>query len=354
MSVRAPKVAFVFHNARTALVAQVARGEAPDSTLLGANHLSALGYDARVHDPGLTRRRGGREPSRLSRHVNELILPWELRADAVVVTPLANLFPLAARARNRLRVVLVNYGLCTIYRRASPARRHLIGFMARSVDAVVALADWQRDLLREQTGMAADRGRTIRLGIDAQYFTPQSAPDGRDPFVVSIGKDMARDYGTLAASARGLEARVEIAAYPRNLAGIELPANARAQIQSIAEVRRLYARATCVVLPQRRQEYPFGSEGGGLTALLEAMAMAKPVVATDRPAIREYARDGETALLVPPEDPTALRAAIERVLGDRALARRLGLAGRARVEADYTTRRFAEGLAPLLRDVVTR
>ena len=352
MSARAPKVAFVFHNARTGLLAQVARGEAPDSALLGANHLAALGFEARVHDPGLTR--GRRAPSRLSRHLGELTLPWELWADDVVVTPLANLFPLAACARPGLRVVLVNYGLCTIYRRASPPRRRLIAFMARSVDAVVALADWQRDLLREQTGMAPECGHTIRLGVDAQYFTPQPAPDGHDPLVVSVGKDMARDYATLAAAAKDLEANVEIAAYPRNLAGIDLPANARAQIRSIAEVRRLYARASCVVLPQRRQEFPFGSEGGGLTALLEAMAMARPVVATDRPAIREYARDGETALLVAPEDPTALREATERLLGDKALAERLGRAGRARVEAEYTTHAFAEGLAHLLRDVVPR
>ena len=59
--------------------------------------------------------------------------------------------------------------------------------------------------------------------------------------------------------------------------------------------------------------------------------------------------DGETALLVPPEEPEALADAIRRVLQDDELARRLGEAGRARVEAELTTRHFAERIAPILR-----
>jgi glycosyltransferase involved in cell wall biosynthesis len=87
-----------------------------------------------------------------------------------------------------------------------------------------------------------------------------------------------------------------------------------------------------------------------LTALLEALAMAKPVVATERPILRDYVVDGETALLVPPEDPAALREAVQRVLGDEELAQRLGANGRARVEAALTTRHFAERIAPVLRE----
>jgi glycosyltransferase involved in cell wall biosynthesis len=104
-----------------------------------------------------------------------------------------------------------------------------------------------------------------------------------------------------------------------------------------------------VVVPQRRQEYPYGSEGGGLTSLLETLAMGRPLVATDRPMLHDYVTDEDTALLVPPEEPEALAAAIRRVLDDLELARRLGEGGRARVEAGLTTRHFAERIAPILR-----
>jgi glycosyltransferase involved in cell wall biosynthesis len=337
-----PKVAFVYPNPRAELAAQVARGEAPDSTLLGQNHLHALGIEARLHDPALTRRRKGR----LRWNLRELILPWELGDAEVAFTPLAALFPLVARARRRPRVVVVNYGLCTIWERSSRVRRAALSASLRSAAAVVCLGEWQRERLEEQTGA---RATTALLGIDERYFSPRPPPERAEPYVLAVGKDLARDYATFAEAVRRLGVRAEIAAYPRNLEGVRLPPGTRAHAVSAAELRDLYAGAACVVVPQRRQEYPYGSEGGGLTSLLETLAMARPLVASERPILRDYVADGKTALLVPSEEPEALAAAIERVLGDADLARRLGQAGRARVEAELTTRHFAQRIAPILR-----
>src|SRR5918912_1223565 len=100
-------VTFIYPNPRAERAAAVARGEEPDSTLLGQNHLGALGIDVRLHDPALTRRRGGR----LRWNLREVTLPWELGDADVALTPLAGLFPLVARGRRRPRVVVVNYGL---------------------------------------------------------------------------------------------------------------------------------------------------------------------------------------------------------------------------------------------------
>ena len=338
---RPPQVAFVYPNPRAELAAAVARGEEPDSTLLGQNHLGALGIDARLHDPALTRRRSGR----LRWNLREVTLPWELGDAEVAFTPLAGLFPLAARARRRPRVVVVNYGLCTIWERSSRARRAVLSASLRSAAAVVCLGEWQRRRLEEQTGA---RATTALLGIDERYFSPRPPPAG-EPYVLAVGKDLARDYGTFAEAVRRLGVRAEIAAYPRNLEGVELPPGTRARAVSSAELRELFAGAACVVVPQRRQEYAYGSEGGGLTSLLETLAMARPLVASDRPILHDYVADGETALLVPPEEPEALAAAIGRVLGNAELARRLGAAGRARVEAELTTRHFAKRIAPILR-----
>ena len=80
--------------------------------------------------------------------------------------------------------------------------------------------------------------------------------------------------------------------------------------------------------------------------------MERPVVATERAIFRDYVDDGVEGLVVPAEDPAAMRAAIERLLGDAELRARLGAAGRARVERDHTSRGFAAQLAPVLRDVV--
>jgi glycosyltransferase involved in cell wall biosynthesis len=184
------------------------------------------------------------------------------------------------------------------------------------------------------------------------FFEPRGDAAGQS--VLSVGKDLARDYGTLLDAVAPLEVETTLVAHRRNVAGLNLPANARlapAGLPSTA-LRDAYAGAACVVVPQHADAYSFGSEGGGLTALLEAMAMARPIVATDRAILRDYVDDGVEALLVPPGDPAAMRSAIERVLGDPVLARSLGAAARARVERAHTSEGFAAQLAPVLRSVV--
>jgi colanic acid/amylovoran biosynthesis glycosyltransferase len=78
--------------------------------------------------------------------------------------------------------------------------------------------------------------------------------------------------------------------------------------------------------------------------IAEAMAIGVPVVSTSVSGIPELVRDGETGRLVPPRDPAALATAIEATLADRAQARRLATAGRARLEGEFdlwkTTRRL--------------
>jgi glycosyltransferase involved in cell wall biosynthesis len=344
------RATFVYPNPRSELLVAVAAGEAPDSTLLGANHLEAEGIDARVHDPLLSRVQLPAPFDRIAWNLREVTLPFELGRTDVVFTPLANLLPSTARAR-RLPVVVVNYGLNLIWRRASSRRRALLGRSLRAAARVVCLGESQRQELIASVGLAEDHVVTLPLPVDASFFVPDSGVTA-DTTVLTVGKDLARDFETFLHALAPLDAKLELAVYPRNLDGLELPPNAQAQQLAPIELRRAYARAACVVLPQRHDGYAFGSEGGGLTALLEAMAMARPIVASDRAILRDYLDDGVEALLVPPEDPGALREAVERVLADRELAGRLGAAARARVERAHTTPAFASRLAPVLRAVV--
>jgi glycosyltransferase involved in cell wall biosynthesis len=66
------------------------------------------------------------------------------------------------------------------------------------------------------------------------------------------------------------------------------------------------------------------------------MAHARPVVATAVGGLRDLVVDGETGIVVPPRDPAALRAALERLLADRELRRRLGAAGRERARERFS------------------
>lgn len=88
--------------------------------------------------------------------------------------------------------------------------------------------------------------------------------------------------------------------------------------------------------------------------VLEAMAQERPVVATAVGGTAEAVVDGETGLLVSPRDVPALAAALERLIGDDELRRRLGTAGRARVEERFDAARMESRVLEIYAEAAGR
>lgn len=104
----------------------------------------------------------------------------------------------------------------------------------------------------------------------------------------------------------------------------------------IRDPQARWRRAAAYVQPSRTEARPL--------AILEAMVLGLPVVATDVGGLGELVDHERTGLLVPPEDPRALADALVRVLTDRALAERLADAARAvRAEVDVASYAAAIG-----------
>ncbi len=99
------------------------------------------------------------------------------------------------------------------------------------------------------------------------------------------------------------------------------------------EVLELYRTADLFVLACRVTDD--GDRDGLPNVLVEAASQRLACVSTDISGIGECFTDGETALLVPPEDPAALSRALERAMRDPAERARLGAAAEARVRADF-------------------
>jgi glycosyltransferase involved in cell wall biosynthesis len=91
---------------------------------------------------------------------------------------------------------------------------------------------------------------------------------------------------------------------------------------------------------------------GTPNAVLEAMAMETPIVATDVGGTRELAVDGEHALLVPAHDVTALTHAIECVVQDPGAARSRARAARGRVEAELSFSRRTRRIEDIYMELV--
>jgi glycosyltransferase involved in cell wall biosynthesis len=89
-------------------------------------------------------------------------------------------------------------------------------------------------------------------------------------------------------------------------------------------------------------------------AVAQPMSLARPVIASNVGGIPEMISDGETGLLVPPGDAIALAEAMQRLLLDPALAKRMGLKARARISEHFNPARQLDALANLLRPGFTR
>ncbi|MGH3001883.1 MAG: glycosyltransferase family 4 protein [Gaiellaceae bacterium] len=342
------RVAFVYPNPRTRLAEDVRRGEAPDTGLLGQNHLAELGIDAFVYDSALRRVNSARGLShRVSWLAREATLPWELRAVDLIVTPLATLLPLFARLRSRPRVLLLSYGTVALWRRSSAPRRALLRASLRAADAIVTISNAARDHIVDEIGIDEDRVRSLPFGIDDRFWRPEaSAGDGH---VLTVGRDLARDYRTFVEALDGLDTRAVIVAKDENLQGMSLPRNVEARTYiPVDELRALYAGARCVVVPMVPDGDPRGTESSGNTALLEAMACGRATIATERESLREYVYD-DASTVIRSGDPGALRAAVERLVQSPGEAEAMGAAARAHVEDRHTSRQFAAHLAEVIR-----
>jgi len=180
---------------------------------------------------------------------------------------------------------------------------------------------------------------------DAPLTTERPAPDD---FILAVGDDYSRDYQTLVRAASGLDLRLVL----RTGQKLHIPDQQRDRVTTISdrlsyrELRDLYSRARLVVLPLHPVDNP-----GGITSLFEGMAMGKLVICSRTGTTADYVRDGETGLLVAPEDPDALRAAITRVLADPEEARRIGAAARQYVERNLSKAEFVARMAAAIRAV---
>ncbi len=183
----------------------------------------------------------------------------------------------------------------------------------------------------------------MAMDLDALRPVPGSASH-----ILSVGLDAGRDFGVLLQATRGMDVPVRIKA---GRTPVRLDPTAHPNVELIerflpdAEFRQLYADAAIVVVST------FDTPNAcGVTSLLEAMAMARPVIVSDNPALRDYIPPADCCVVVPIGDAAALRAAIDRLLADPAAAAAMGQRARAYQLAHNTQRQCFERMVAVLRD----
>jgi glycosyltransferase involved in cell wall biosynthesis len=169
------------------------------------------------------------------------------------------------------------------------------------------------------------------------YEAPYQATEGDYVFA---GGDFTRDYGALIEAMRGLPYRLVIAARFRHyFEGLDVPTNVEILTTTRQGFIDLMAAAGVVVVPLRGGLL----HSGGQQTYLNAMLMGKPVVVADDCGADEYVTHDRSGVVLRPGDVAGLRAAIVKLLSDRALARGMGREARAAAQA-HPPERFAHAV----------
>jgi glycosyltransferase involved in cell wall biosynthesis len=260
--------------------------------------------------------------------------------------------------------------------RLSPRRpkvvrtRHLnASFNVRQIytlmaDRVVTVGGATREYMIREKGIPADRVITIPTGVDLSVFDPERVPgDLREELGIPAGAPV---FGTVSVFRRLkghqylLEATGEILrAVPEAkllLAG-EGPQekNIRNQIEELGIGRAIFLAGFRDDIPKILNTidvfvFPSLQEALG-TAILEALAMRKAVVASRVGGIPEIVEEGKTGFLVDPGKPAAIAEKVILLLKNPGLRRELGDRGRRFVEAQYDNRLMIRRLEALYREL---
>lgn len=209
----------------------------------------------------------------------------------------------------------------------------------------VAMAQQVRRLTPERSEITV-----TPFGVDVAAFAPAAGRRVANCITIGTVKSLAEKYGLdlLLRAFAGLTRDADLQALPFELRllivgdgpqretlealarglGI-LPVTEFVGAVAHAEVPGWLNRLDIYCAPSRHESESFG------VAVIEASACALPVVVSDVGGLPEVVRDGETGIVVRREDVPALERALKRLVVDEVLRRRLGVAGRARVERDY-------------------
>ena len=337
------KVCFLFEGfSRTELFKKYQHGEVPDSLFFGYNHLlhdSSL----RVMLIDLNKRPsfGGfvahnkrffditKELSNFDVVISSVGLPYFITQ---LVVPL-----------RRPIWIFLNINLSNVLKKRHflSLKRWVLILALRRIDHIFCLSSRQMNELME-VGIRQSNLSVLHFGVDYDFFAHAGGHAASD-YLLAVGRDVGRDYGTLIEAARLIPYKVIIITSKRNMVGVEnMPANVSVLYDAPhTEVRRMYQGALAVLVISQPDDAFVGSDCSGQMTVLEALALGRPVIATRKAWMSDYFSE-EDIFIVPPRDPVMLALKINWVVENQFEASRMANRGKKLVETMFNTKSMSK------------
>jgi glycosyltransferase involved in cell wall biosynthesis len=242
-------------------------------------------------------------------------------------------------------------------------RKHHIAYrlLASAPDAVFAVSEQVRQHCIEVDRIDPTRVQTIYNGLNlADWNTVSRPPGARSEILITTVGNIRRVKGhdVFIKAAASIVPRFSKVSF--SIAGEVLEPDYFAELQTlirdlnlsnrfdfvggITNLREHLSMADIFVLPSRSE--------GFSNAIVEAMAAALPVVATNVGGNAEAVKDGVSGFVVPSDDPAALSAAITRLLSDPSLAKAMGEAGKDLVAQNFTAEAMMNRITATYRSLL--
>jgi starch synthase len=232
-------------------------------------------------------------------------------------------------------------------------------------DRIIAVSSETKKDITDCYGIAPEKIEVIHNGIDdvkyrkREDLTALEAYKVTRPYVLFVGR-LSRQKGIfdlVEASEkfpRGVKL-VLLTGKPDEANVTEELENAVRNRKNIVWINKMLTEDEIIVFYSGAEVFcaPSTYEPFGIMNL-EAMACETPVVSTKVGGIKDAVVDGETGILVAPERPDEIAEAVNRILADKDLARRMGKNGRKRVEAAFSWKRIAEKTYALYENLLEK
>jgi glycosyltransferase involved in cell wall biosynthesis len=264
-----------------------------------------------------------------------------LTTSEVVGMPLALLYKMSGTQKRHLMVT---------HRLTPPKKAFLWKFfgLQDKVTTLFVYSAAQKRVAIEELRTSSEKVVQIPFMADQQFFRPRPEIPEKDQ-ICSVGLEW-RDYPTLIEAAKSLNCEVKIAAGSlwskgkNETDGRNVPTNVDVRRYRYPDLRQLYAESKIVVIPLYETDFQ-----AGITSILEAMAMAKPVIVTKTEGQTDTIVDGETGLYVKAGDPTDLRTKIQFLLDNETERKRIGEAGRRAFLNEFTLDHLVDRIGEFAR-----
>ena len=233
----------------------------------------------------------------------------------------------------------------------------------RAAALVASISQFNVEYMKQHFGVTPDRLQIVHCGVDLSEFTPSPLPASSTPQILSVGRLVPmKGFDVLLEACRRLRDRMnlrcvivgdgpEFDVLQSQIRRLDLDSSVEI-LRAVSQERLIQLYAECHVFVQACRRAPNGEMDGIPATLMEAMAVGRPVIASRLSGIPELIRHGCEGLLVSPEDPEELAAAIEELHQDPAKARSMGEASRSRVEAEFNIAACVKQLHERIRSII--